>query len=183
MGLFEPKWLIRLASCFMIAFSGSLWVCRWFCHNCNSASFSALFLKQMHRNIHSPEHRLWISRIPHLMSSLERCPALSGCAPLQAGPSHQSFKPQYYIIPSQSVPLFVLLINSTMSRFQIDGLWSLFVETHMQALQGMWKNQPRGLHAGDKQYMWNKRHTKVTVSCFQISSLYDRTIHAWCLLQ
>lgn len=29
-----------------------------------------------------------ISRIPHLISSLERCPALSGCAPLQAGPSH-----------------------------------------------------------------------------------------------
>lgn len=32
MGLFEPKWLIRLASCFMIAFSRSRCACRWFCH-------------------------------------------------------------------------------------------------------------------------------------------------------
>lgn len=144
MGLFEPKWLIKLASCFKIAFSGSLWACRWFCHNCITASFSAFLKKkpQMHHNIHSLEHRLWISRIPHLMYSLERCPALSGCAPLQAGPSHQSFKPQCYIIPSQSVPLCIPLINSTMSRFQMDGfnLWSLFFgDTHVIPRSGCGK--------------------------------------------
>lgn len=154
MGLFEPKWLIKLASCFKIAVSGSLWACRWFCHNCITASFSAFFFffKQMHHNIHSLEHRLWISRIPHLMDSLERCPALSGCAPLQAGPSHQSFKPQCYIIPSQSVPLCIPLINSTMSRFQMDGfnLWSLFCgDTHVIPSR-CGKKKPRGLQVRDK---------------------------------
>lgn len=128
------------------------------------------------------EHRLWISRIPHLMSSLERCPALSGCAPLQAGPSHQSFKPQYYIIPSQSVPLCILLINSTMSRFQIDGLnlWSLFVKTHMQTLAGgvekqAWRTACEGqtVHMGEK-----KTHKGDSVLLPNSQFMYDRTIEA-----
>lgn len=86
------------------------------------------------------------------MSSLECCPALSGCDPLQAGPSHQSFKPQCYIIPSQSVALCIPPINSTMSGFQLDGfnLWSLFAEIHMWTLAVGIVNKAKGPHVGDK---------------------------------
>lgn len=171
MGLFEPKWLIRLASCFMIAFSGSLWVCRWFCHNCNSASFSALFL-----------NKCIVISIP-LSTGCEFRGFLIWCRLWSAALHFQDVLPSRPVlvikVSNHNITSYPLNQSLSSSRWLIQqcpdsklmDFESLFVETHMQALQGMWKNQPRGLHAGDKQYTWNKRHTKVTASCFQIPSL------------
>lgn len=104
MGLFEPKWLIRLASCFMIAFSGSPWACRWVCHNYDTVSLFFFIYNFF------PPYKCILTSIPLSVdgdfedsSSRLALYFQDGFFPLlQATPSHQSFKPQCCIINSQS---------------------------------------------------------------------------------
>lgn len=161
MGLFEPKWLIRLASRFKIALSGSLWACTWFCHNCITASFSAFFFW----------YKCIITSIP-LSIGCEFRGFLIWCLLWSAALHFQDVLPSRPVpvirVPNRNVTSYPLNQSHSASRWLIqqcpDSKWmgstfeACLWRRTCNPSQWVWKNKPRGLHVGDKQHMWDKHN-------------------------